>query len=321
MRELWFAMSTRRWLLGGGLVIALSLLLLLPATALAAAPSPQDEQPGVCAQCHVEETEAWQDSPHARAITALDESLVEECHEGGTGTECECLSCHTTDFDPASGSFAHTGVTCEACHGEFVEGHPGSGTMTLGVDSSICQNCHQNTFEEWQETRHAAADVQCISCHKSHSQEVRLTDEALCASCHRDRVDDFAHTAHEEAGLTCTDCHLSNPTMDEAEPAMGGGAPSHRFEVASQVCTDCHGETIHVTELGGTGAQDQAVSFSEMENRSRELATELEEARESNSSLRIMSLVTLGVGLGVGGILGLVLAFVLSRIIQGRSEA
>lgn len=318
MKALMISVNTRRWLLIGCLVVALSLL--VPATVLAVSPGPQDEGPEVCAQCHSEETEAWQDSPHARATTALDESLVEECHEGGSGAQCECLACHTTDFDAESGSFTDAGVTCEACHGELVEGHPGSGTMTLDVDSSVCQDCHQNTFGEWQETDHAEANVQCISCHKSHSQEVRLTDEALCASCHRDRVEDFAHTAHEDVGLDCTDCHLSDPTA-EGEQAMGGGAPSHRFEVASHVCADCHGETIHAMGFGPSESEDQAVSIAAMADRSRELAAELEEAREENSSLRTMSLVTLGVGLGVGGILGLILAFVLGRLVQGRSEA
>ena len=316
-----------RQLLASSALVML-LLLCLPLVALAAPPEPGYAGPEKCAECHSAETEAWQASPHARALTDLDKSVQSACAEGMAGTKCACLACHTTDFDPAANTYAHAGVTCEACHGPYVEGHPQNGVMQLDADSSVCSDCHAETHKQWQASLHAQAGVQCIGCHLSHSQDFRLSDEELCGACHRDRLEDFAHTTHETAEVGCTDCHLSSAPVDEAaalasaEPAMGGGTvPSHSFTVvSSQACVGCHGQTIHeqTPSSGLTPVAD--VRLLALADQAPELAAQLDAAEQSIKSLRVMSLVSLGLGMGIGGMLGIVFMLVVGYVVQGRAK-
>jgi hypothetical protein len=307
------------------LVVLLSLA--LPATVLAGPPEPSYQGPEKCAECHSAETEAWKNSPHARAMADLDRALFTACGEAGAGEECNCLACHTTDFDPASGTYAYEGVSCEACHGPYVEGHPKNGVMNLDVDSSVCRDCHAETHQQWQDSLHAQAGVQCIGCHLSHSQDFRLTDEALCGACHRDQIKDFAHTAHETADVDCTDCHLSAMPASEMtalasldQSIAHVEAPSHSFTVASSgACVECHGETVHEV---APRSDLSPVAFAEppsSDERTRELAAKAAEQEKTIESLQVMSLVSLGLGLGIGGMLGVVVMLILGYVTQRRA--
>ena len=114
-------LAMMKLVLASCLVLLLSLL--LPTALWAAPPIPAGAEK--CAKCHTQETDAWQNSPHAKA--------------------------------------GMPGATCEGCHGPYVEGHPEAGTMQLTVDSSICQDCHNSTYAQWQNSTHAQAGVQCIA--------------------------------------------------------------------------------------------------------------------------------------------------------------
>ncbi|HEX9926148.1 MAG TPA: multiheme c-type cytochrome [Anaerolineae bacterium] len=168
-------------------IASLALLLGLGLPSLTLADPPQPAGVDKCAKCHEDETEAWQNSVHAKSVT-VDDGLP--------------------------------GATCEVCHGQYTSDHPKNDPMTLTVDSSICADCHASTFAQWEDSRHAQAGVQCIGCHMSHSQALRLTDEALCAACHHDQTRDDFHAAHTIAEATCTDCHLSTATRS-AGPRLG----------------------------------------------------------------------------------------------------
>lgn len=315
-----------RLLLGGFLVVLLGLL--LPATVLAGPPDPDYQGPEKCAECHSTETEAWQNSPHAQAMADIGESVHLACGDVVETDECSCLGCHTTDFDPIEGTYAYGGVSCEACHGPYVEGHPKDGVMHLDVDSSICSDCHVETHQQWQDSLHAQAGVQCIGCHLSHSQDFRLTDEALCGACHRDRLEDFAHTAHESSEVDCTDCHLSSATAHETaalvsiDQSIGrSAAPSHSFTVvSSQACVGCHGQSIHEVVARDDLTQAANVQLLAMADRAPELAAQLKAAEQANKSLRIMTLVSLGLGMGIGGMLGIIFMLVVGYVVQGRAK-
>jgi len=310
----------------GCLVVLLGLL--LPATALAEPPEPSYEGPEKCAECHAAETDAWRNSPHANAMADIDDSLQSACGAGLASSNCSCLTCHTTDFNPVDSTYVYGGVACEACHGPYVEGHPQDGMMQLDVDSSVCEDCHVETHQQWQDSSHAEAGVQCIGCHLSHSQEFRLTDETLCGSCHRHQVEDFAHTAHDTQDITCTDCHLSTIAANEATAMVstgvtmvGGTAPSHRFTVvSSQACLNCHGETIHEETTREDLTQAANVRLLAMADRAPELASQLEAEEQANKSLRVMTFVSLGLGLGIGGMLGIIFMIVVGYISQGRAK-
>jgi hypothetical protein len=298
-----------------------------PTTVLAGPPEPPYKGPEKCAECHSAETEAWQNSPHAKAMADIEAAMPSACSEEAA-TDCTCLACHTTDFDPVKRTYVYGGVSCEACHGPYVESHPKDGIMHLDVDSSVCSDCHVDTYQQWQESHHAQAGVQCIGCHLSHSQDFRLTDEALCGACHGERLEDFAHTAHETAGIGCTDCHLSSSPVDEtaalasADKSVGRGTvASHRFTVvSSQACVGCHGQTIHEETAGAALSQVANVRLLAMADRAPELAAELEVAEKANKALKVMTLVGVGLGMGVGVMLGIVLMLVVGYVTQGRAQ-
>lgn len=266
--------------------------LVLPMAAFAEPPLPVGAEK--CAGCHSEETVAWLDSPHAKAAN--------------------------NDLP---------GATCEACHGSYVEGHAREGIMQLTVDSSGCADCHTNTFEQWTGTTHAQAGVQCIGCHQSHSQELRLTDERLCVSCHRDRTEDFFHTAHYAAQVNCTNCHLDTSALSAAPPTPPEGgtsaeasgtpsipAPSHDFTaISSQVCITCHKQDVYATSDRVNREQLLA-----MVNQVPVLSAQLDHVRQTNESLETMTFVSLGLGIAVGGMLGIIFTLIVGYIGQRRTK-
>lgn len=260
---------------------------------------PSDDQP--CAECHEAENNAWHVSPHA------------------------------TVADPITGA---SGATCTACHGAYIEDHPRTGVMTLAVDSTVCANCHRTTFAQWQGTTHAEANVECTSCHLSHSQELRLTDEALCISCHKEPVADRFHMAHWVSQVACTGCHLTAPVHEavvSSDPALAftlgvaasllapsrdfvTEAPSHDFVlVSAQQCLDCHRTDVeNVTWLSDDAAKARAQLLDKAQHAST-LSTQLQSAESQVRTLGVMTPVMLGLGVSFGGFLGIVFMLLISR--------
>ena len=267
--------------------LAVLLALLLPSTASAGSPPQDSVGPETCAQCHPSQASVWGDSSHAQVQT----------------------------------SGAQAGVTCEVCHGTYVPNHPQEGLMQLPADGSCCRTCHTDTYQQWHETGHAGSNVQCTSCHVPHSQETRLSAEELCESCHREEAE---HWVHHEAGVHCTDCHLATSTPSETTGDLrvmaGDVAPDHRFKLAVEACVDCHKESIHDRVFHEAAGHMDVSQLSEMNERARELAYELEDAKQANRSLRTMSVVSLGFGLGTGGVLGAIFVLVAGYIVQGRGR-
>lgn len=281
-------------------------------------PPPLEADPGQCVLCHQAEVQDWQSSPHAAATAAI-ESAMMACEEG---EDCSCLSCHTTNFSPATGVYEHSGVTCEACHGPLAEGHPENGTMTLAVDSSVCSDCHVETFQDWQTTAHAQADVQCIGCHRSHTQNLRLEDQVLCKSCHRDHLQDAGHLAHLRTGLDCVSCHTSPASSPHV--ADGPSGPTHQFAVNTEACTACHGNTFHRGETTAALAVAQPI-IAAAGTQTGEATSRQEIVAERSAVRRITqaSAMSLGLGIGIGAMAGIVFVLGVGILIQrpwrGRS--
>lgn len=248
-----------------------------------AQPVPSGEEPAVtkpCASCHSDETAAWRASPHA-------------------------MPANPSTFDPAA--------TCEACHGDYVRGHPDSGVISLRVDSSMCKDCHEDTFAQWEDSIHGAEDVQCISCHESHSQEMRLTDERLCESCHKESLTDSLHTAHWETDASCTTCHMAMGDESAARAAGEVPAPDHDFVTVSATgCLDCHREDVK-NDGAAVAAAPKESAAQEIAATNDELALRLDRERSENKALTTLSVTNLGLGVGVGGVLGIVFMLLLVR--------
>lgn len=238
-----------------------------------------------CSSCHEEEADAWQQSLHA------------------IGT------------DPVTGA---TAATCNSCHGDYVRGHPDEAVVPLRVDSSMCKECHASTWTEWENSIHGEEDVQCISCHLSHSQEMRLTDERLCTSCHQESLDDPMHSAHWNSDATCTSCHMGSSPANAAMASAGegmalaGGANHDFVSVSAENCLECHREDVKSTAAAGD-SDLLNVAYTGADVRVPELSAELESAEQMNRSLGILSVANLGFGLGIGGILGIAFMLVYAR--------
>ncbi len=100
----------------------------------------------------------------------------------------------------------------------------------------------------------------------------------------------------------------------------GGNAPAHSLTVASQTCSGCHASSIHVKAPGEALDLADDARLAAMSERVQELAYELDDVSKDNRSLRIATLVSLGLGLGVGGMLGIVFVSVVGLLNQGRRK-
>jgi nitrate/TMAO reductase-like tetraheme cytochrome c subunit len=242
-----------------------------------------EQENKTCTSCHSEEHEAWQRSIHAAP-------------EGG--------------------------ATCTDCHGEYVRGHPDAGTIPLVVDSSNCINCHATTSEQWQHSLHAGEGVQCISCHRAHDQDLRLTDEKLCSSCHRESLDDSLHSAHWQNEVACTSCHLSDGAKGQSVASSDAMiavafAPTHDFvTVSATKCLDCHRDDVKVSAetmpIDGQATTVQQTSG---------LASKLQSEQKSNHFLTVLSTINLGFGIGIGGILGILFVLVAASVSKRSDRA
>jgi hypothetical protein len=293
----------------------MALLALFSTTAFADAPTPLQEDPGTCALCHQAEVQDWQASPHSGAMSSMDPAALAECKEN-QGADCTCLSCHTSSFDPTVQTVPHEGVTCEACHGKFVEGHPENGEMRLSVDSSVCSDCHTETHKSWQNTAHAQAGVQCIGCHRSHTQNLRLDDEHLCISCHRDRLEDRGHAVHLTTAVNCIDCHTSPATMITTDGQL---VSSHQFAVATDSCASCHGQTFHEDlAMAGQAALPGATAevVAGQEAAADETPAEIVAEQADRRWLQGATALSFGLGVGFGAMVGIVFMLVIALVVQ-----
>lgn len=285
-----FCSTTKRY-------IALSLAMLVgmlmwPGLAIAA--PPPDSYADQCVDCHEPETMAWIESPHAAAVS--------------------------------NGEIA---ATCEGCHGEYVEDHPDAGIMKLTVDSSVCHDCHSDTFGQWENTPHAEAGVQCIGCHMSHSQEARLTDDNRCSACHRDYEAEFAASPHGLSDVACTDCHMTAPPESDDENLSfianrlepNVMAPDHDFTHVSEMsCLGCHTEEVHLGGAPSNAGEVECARLTSTANSVPILTSKLESAELTNQTLAYAAPIALGFGITIGATLALGIILSCSYINQRRSH-
>lgn len=104
-----------------------------------AAPIPAAPAPGVlhvgsasCRECHAGAYRAWARTPHARAFAALK----------GSSRDPECLGCHATALQRATGPSVEPVVGCEACHGPGGQ-HRGFGKIAREPAEAVCLTCHR----------------------------------------------------------------------------------------------------------------------------------------------------------------------------------
>ncbi len=215
-----------------------------------------------------------------------------------------CGSCHTTGFDPEghqdgheglAGTWAASGVQCEACHGpgsahvDAPEQHP------LDVDASAeaCRDCHVEESDAvlvakdgflWVNQQYTElqastmGELACTDCHDAH-QGSRATPAGVtagCEGCHEER------SAAPHAETPCTACHMP-PMVASAESDAAtwtGDLATHLFRVEPDptapqfsddgteahpritldfACRGCHRDGGEAAEQDDTALAEEAV--------------------------------------------------------------
>jgi len=224
-----------------GLIFAVPLMVVTYAIGLASDQAQDVPTDPDCGSCHAAFVEAWGDSLHGHATT--DPAFTDSWNDQGQPPEC--LECHTTGYDPETGTYTAEGITCEACHSPYSAEHP-LAPMPMDRSAELCGKCHSETHFEWQVSQHREEGVDCVACHDPHKTGLKMEPEQmLCSSCHRSRASNYAHTAHSKQGLNCTDCHLSQLTES---PIEGHSKKDHSFFVSLETCNSCHVYQMHDPE-------------------------------------------------------------------------
>lgn len=212
----------------------------------AGTPQPEANAPDAtpvkkCAECHPDIDASWMNSPHAQAFD--DPVFVERWKS--LGEPGECLVCHTTGYTATSAEYTSPGVTCEACHGAAVAGHPPA-VVPVRADTEYCGTCHTTTLGEWRLTGHAAADVGCTDCHNPHSQAALFENpDEMCINCHKEDIGEHQNDIHIPKDIGCVECHaLVLPP--ETPPADGLAPTGHTFTITPATCVSCHTDTLHI---------------------------------------------------------------------------
>jgi hypothetical protein len=193
--------------------------------------------PQHCRECHVAEFQAWSGTSHADAsFDPIFQVFLQQQAEPG-----ECYFCHTTGYDSTTGRFVLAGVTCEACHGPYREGHPDE-SMVIAASEALCGTCHMSTLTEWASSRHGEAGVTCSGCHEVHTQQTHAAENTntMCTGCHQEPTQDGVHTVHAAADVRCTTCHIGRPSTDVSVAVNGKALTGHGFAVFVTTCSDCH---------------------------------------------------------------------------------
>jgi len=176
-----------------------------------------------------------------------------------------CLGCHDDPevaaiFRTAHGRptdprapFGHGQLQCEACHGPGnahartkgknkvpVIRFGGKSGTPVATQNEQCLGCHRGTAPHWQGNAHAANDVSCADCHKSHSAtdpvRVVATQVEVCSRCHQSQHADLLKPSHHpllEGKMACTGCHAPHGSTSPALLVKS---------TVTETCTGCHTE-------------------------------------------------------------------------------
>jgi len=236
---------------------------------IAQAHSPQPAQPALrglngiqntmtnenCINCHKDISASWMTGAHGNAGT--DPIFLDAWNiQGKPGA---CLVCHTTGYDPATGTSEMNDVACTACHNPIPADHPND-PMPIDKSPDLCGKCHSDPrFEtsNWKLSAHYQRSMTCLVCHDQHTAGMKTVSGApstsadasgLCENCHKDAMQNFPTSKHAEAGVTCVNCHLGFNVGQPVNPAdfiSAHKAPDHSFMPSLSICTTCHSNQMH----------------------------------------------------------------------------
>ncbi len=207
-----------------------------PAAAQSAPPGPD-----VCAGCHEDKVQSYQQSMHGQ-----------KGNPKAPAAGLECAACHgdgTKHVEAGGGR----GV------GGIINPDPKNKAMTAEQKSAICLNCHETTknLAFWDSGKHKRNDVTCSNCHDPHASTMRGNTKMLrvndptisvytttsrqltyqtCVTCHKDlraQVNKISHHPIIEGKVSCADCHNPHGTLSDK---------MIKAESVNDLCYTCHAD-------------------------------------------------------------------------------
>ena len=254
--------------------------------------------PTTCAECHADQYNLWQTSPHANA--SLSQKFQQQFAESGQPSYC--MSCHASGYDPRTQEYVFEGVTCSSCHYTTGNSEHPPGPVEVATNSAVCGQCHSGehapTYDEWLVSSHSTVGIDCADCHTAHDNGLILKDvNSTCTSCHAEAMTDEIHMGED---MTCVDCHMAKRVTADGVHVVQTG---HTMSIDPGVCADCHGN-IHLLSVGGKTISEQQLSeLTDLQ----EQVTHLETAAEDNLNNGI-------VGGAIGALVLAVVAFLVIRL-------
>lgn len=202
----------------------------------------------MCSTCHTDIVSSWSSGVHSTAFTR--DSFQAAWSDAGQPDEC--LSCHTTCYNPGSDNCLSENVVCEACHGVYAAGHP-STRLVVQASADMCSDCHVQTFVEWDQSAHAFSEdfgsAGCTTCHTPHGQNIRFEAiDDLCLNCHKAPPQDHIHITHnevefEDVEVNCASCHMHLASLEDGLHNL----PDHTMVAGTDACNSCHS---YLAEIG-----------------------------------------------------------------------
>jgi hypothetical protein len=281
-----------------------------------------------CQECHLDVKNHWENSAHANAYS--DPYFQQQWV--ALGKPGECLACHTTNYQPATGEYTTEGISCEACHGKVTGDHPPE-IVPVKADNEYCGTCHTTTLGEWHQTGHASAGIGCMDCHDPHSQDQLFpVADDLCINCHSDSMEAYLEDLHVQNGIGCVDCHaLVIPP--EVPPEDGIVPTGHAFSITPATCVACHTDALHsgfhlpgyekgAKAVAGVEGEDEPVSvfLKAEEPEQRTGLSEAQQIQALEAALASQQVTLLFQGALVGLALGGTSAWFISQNIRARNE-
>jgi predicted CXXCH cytochrome family protein len=291
-----------------------------------------------CASCHEDVHAMWHKGGHgdARGADALaQQENCLACHKdipetsmpdatkanqsftdfwADQGKPTNCLECHVTGYDPATGTWKTDGITCESCHSPIPSNHP-TDNIPVDKNTDLCRTCHTDArfgWDAWNESAHSKNDITCSNCHNPHSTALKPVDESatdassLCENCHKDMAQNTSHLKHVETGATCIMCHVGPSKGDDDFHQV----PDHDFKAKLDACNSCHADQMH-----GEGKPVSLV----VEQDVPKVNTNASSKPESVVSATPARVKPFGY-IGVAAVFGLMTGFVWRKIAKRRSR-
>jgi hydroxylamine dehydrogenase len=144
-------------------------------------------------------------------------------------------------------SWNRLGLACSLMLALAASSLMGGTAQQVSEEGKECLACHESTttgiVEQWRSSRHAAAGVDCYSCHKANPQDPATFDHYgqkiavivtpnYCGRCHDQEVKEFEASHHANAAKFIGSLDNMLGEVVEGGPAAING------------CMQCHGSTV-----------------------------------------------------------------------------